>query len=124
MGSQNERRIRRSNNTTRALSYQLEAARRAAGLEGMVIADDEGTMLAASGDLRSCDEVAARLAIVGRKVPEFHGVMFSDDASYSVSMKRFLIEDNELYMCAIGGHLAPRHSQMARSINGAHRILS
>ncbi len=119
-----ERRNRRSNNTTRALGFQLEACRRAAKLEGMVIADETGVPLATSGDLRSCDEVAARLAIVGRKVPEFHGVMFSDEASYSVSMKRFHIGDDELYMCAIGGHLALRTSEVNRSIGGAVRILS
>lgn len=124
MRTQNERRYRRSNNKTRALNYQLEACRQAAKLEGMVIADETGTPLAATGDIRSCEEVSARLAIVGRKVPEFHGVMFSDDASYSVSMQRFHIGDEELYMCAIGGHLAPRTSQMSRSINGAQRILA
>ncbi len=124
MQTTKERRTCRSENTTRALSFQLEACRREASLEGMVITDDSGMPLAISGDVGSCDEVAARLALVGRKVPEFHGVMFSDVSSYSVSMRRFEVGGSELYMCAIGGYLAPRNNQMNRSILGAQRILS
>ncbi len=90
----------------------------------MVITDDSGLPLAASGDVGSCDEVAARLALVGRKVPEFHGVMFSDSASFSVSMRRFQVGNSELFMCAIGGNVAPRNSQISRSILGAQRILA
>lgn len=118
-----DRRRHRSENTYTALRHQLESCRRTAGLDGMVLTDESGLPLAASGDEGSCDEVAARLALVGRKVPAFVGVLLSDRGSLAVSMQRFNVGESELYMCAIGGHPDPRAAQIERSINGASRIL-
>ena len=118
-----ERRQNRSDNTYSALRYQLEACRRRAGLEGMVLTDESGLALATSGAVGSCDEVAARLALVGRKVAAFSGVLFSDRGSWEVSMRRFEIGESELYMCAVGGSPDPRVAEIERSIDGASRIL-
>ena len=118
-----DRRRNRSENTYTALRNQLEACCKTAGLKGMVLTDESGLALAASGDVESCDEAAARLALIGRKVPAFVGVLLSDTGTLSVSMQRFNVGESELYMCAIGGHPDPRAAQIERSINGATRIL-
>lgn len=103
---------------------QLDACRHRARLEGMVLTDDSGLPLASSGSTDSCDEVAARLALVGRKVPAFVGVLFSDRESWAVSMRRFKVGPHELFMCAIGGDADPRAVEIERSIGGASRILA
>jgi hypothetical protein len=119
-----ERRRNRSDNAYTALRYQLDACRRRAGLEGMVLTDETGLALALAGEVGSCDEVAARLSLVGRKVPAFAGVLFSDEGSWEVTMRRFSIGESELYMCAIGGSANPRAVEVERSIGGATRILA
>jgi hypothetical protein len=118
-----ERRKRRSDHLNRALEYQLEACREDAGLEAMLLTDDEGLAVAASGEAGACDELAARLALIGRKVPEFVGILFSAEGSREVSMQRFAIDGAELYMCAVGGGPDPRARQIRRSIGGCARIL-
>jgi hypothetical protein len=117
-----ERRNKRSANTTRALCYQLEACRQEGNLTGMVLADDDGCCIAASGDGLACDEVAAQMPLVGRKVAEFEGILFSLHQRYDVKMRRFDFHGAELYMCAIG-ESKQRDSQIAHSIGGVSRIL-
>lgn len=90
----------------------------------MVLADDCGLALAASGDAEGCDEVAARLAVIGRKVGEFAGVLFSGEGAWQVSMRRFAVAGSELYMCAIGAGVGPRDTPIEASIGGCARILA
>jgi hypothetical protein len=120
--SQSERRHNRSANTTRALCYQLTASLNRAELEGFVLTDDGGVCLAAAGDSHACDEIAAHLPLMGRKVGEFEGVLYGPGAQWDVQMRRFEVEGTQLYLCAIG-ESAGRESQMAHSVNGVSRIL-
>lgn len=120
--SQNERRHNRSANTTRALCYQLTASLKRAELEGFVLTDDGGVCLAAAGDSHACDEIAAHLPLMGRKVGEFEGVLYGPGAQWDVQMRRFEVEGTQLYLCAIGEG-SGRDSQMAHSVNGVSRIL-
>jgi hypothetical protein len=120
--SQTERRHNRSANTTRALCYQLDASLKRAELTGFVLTDDGGVCLAAAGDAHACDEIAAHLPLVGRKVGEFEGVLYGPAAQWDVQMRRFEVEGTDLYLCAIGGSDA-RNDQMRHSINGVARIL-
>src|SRR5262245_50820945 len=73
-GMSSERRRRRSKDPLQALHLQLDACRRAAALDGMVLSDEDGLLLAATGDRDACDEVAARLPLIGRRSPAFEGV--------------------------------------------------
>lgn len=118
-----DRRKRRSNNTTRALGYQLDTCRRASMLEGIVVSDENGLCLAKSGNTDACDEVAARLPMMGRKVRDFAGVMYSAERGYKVRMRRFHVGQGELYVCAIGGRSDQRDRQVMHSISGVSRIL-
>src|SRR5438105_2035085 len=64
--SKKERRLRRTSEVSRALLYQLEACRASAGLEAVVVSDDAGLCLASAGEPATCEEVAARMPILGR----------------------------------------------------------
>ncbi|MCP4448593.1 MAG: hypothetical protein GY811_25135 [Myxococcales bacterium] len=120
--SQSERRHNRSANTTRALCFQLSASLKRADLEGMVLADEEGVCLATAGDDHACDEIAAHLSLMGRKVGKFEGVLYGPDAQWDIHMKRFDVEGTNLYICAIGNGEV-RNDQLQQSINGVARIL-
>jgi len=118
-----ERRQRRSDNTTLALHYQLDACRRAARLDGLILSDDDGFCLATSGNPQACHEVAAQLPFIGRKVRDFEGVMLGTDGGWRIRMHRFRVPGGELYLCAIGRGGAERERELARSRGGVRRIL-
>jgi hypothetical protein len=122
MSRKKERRNLRSANTTRALCYQLEACRQEADLAGMVLADEDGCCLAASGDGSACNEVAAQMPLLGRKVAEFEGVLYSLEEQYDIKMRRFDFFGADLYMCAIG-ESRQRDNQLDHGIGGVARIL-
>ena len=117
-----ERRFKRSVNTTRALCLQLKASVNKGQLDGMVLADDEGVCLAAAGDTDACQEIAAQLPLVGRKVPQFAGVLFGDASAWDIAIRRIELLGSELYLCAIGDSLS-RQDQLERSVGGVSRIL-
>jgi len=120
--SQPERRHNRSANTTRALFHQLTASLRRADLEGMVLADEEGMCLATAGNNHACDEIAAHLPLMGRKVKQFEGVLFGPAVQWDIQMERFEVDGSSLYLCAIGEGDA-RNDQLQHSMNGVTRIL-
>ncbi len=118
-----ERRRRRSDNTTLALHYQLDSGRKAARLDGLVLSDEDGFCLASSGDPEACQEVAARLPFIGRKVPEFEGVLLGTESGWRIRMKRMAVAGAELYLCAIGSQTAAGAIEMTRMSGGVRRIL-
>ena len=118
-----ERRRRRSENTTLALHYQLDSGRKAARLDGLVLSDEDGFCLASSGDPEACQEVAARLPFIGRKVPDFEGVLLGTEIGWRIRMKRMAVGGAELYLCAIGNHAEVGDKEMARMGGGVRRIL-
>ena len=120
--SPTERRHNRSANTTRALCFQLNAALNRAELEGFVLTDEGGVCLAAAGNSYACDEIAAHLPLVGRKVGEFEGVLFGPGAQWDVQMRRFEVEGTQLFLCAIG-ESERRQAQLNHSVKGVSRIL-
>jgi hypothetical protein len=118
-----ERRRRRSENTTLALHYQLDSTRKSARLEGLVLSDADGFCLASSGDPEACQEVAARLPFIGRKVSEFEGVLLGCESGWRIRMKRMAVAGAELYLCAIGNQTAADANDMSRTSGGVRRIL-
>lgn len=118
-----DKRQLRSDNTTLALHYQLEHSRAAARLEGMVLSDQDGFCLASSGDPEACQEVAARLPIIGRKVAEFEGILFSAETGWQIRMETIHVAGTDLYLCAIGNQ-PEAERVMSRSEFGVRRILS
>lgn len=119
-----ERRRRRAQTVTLALTYQLDDCCKDGGIEAMVIADDDGLPLAAAGDTYACDEVAARMVLVGPKIKSFDGTLFGGGARWDVQMAKVAIDGSELLVCAVGGSPDQRRRQIARGAAGAMRILA
>lgn len=120
----NERRRNRSENSSEALQFQLEACCRDSDVTAMVVADDEGLPLASTGDPYACDEIAARTAVAGRRVSEFSGTLLGHAEAWEVQMKRISVSGTDLLVCAVGGSAAMRQRQLERSAAGVARILA
>jgi hypothetical protein len=119
------RRTRRSDDPTLALTYQLAACCVDGGIEAMVVADGDGVPLASAGDDFACDYVAARMVRVGPRIRDFHGTLLGAGGPWDVQMRKLdLGGAGEVVVCAIGGTAAARQRQIQRSLDGAARILA
>ena len=85
----------------------------------MVVADGDGLPLASSGDTLACDEVAARMVIVGQKIERFAGTLLGAGICYEVQMLKLMIDDSEFLVCAVGGSAKDRDRQISRGASGA-----
>ena len=119
-----ERRRRRTEMVTQALTWQLEACCQDGKIQAMVVADGDGLPLASSGDTYACDEVAARMVLVGPRIKEFNGTLLGAGHRWDVQMTKVDVDGSELLVCAVGGSAAERKRQIARGAAGAVRILA
>jgi hypothetical protein len=119
-----ERRRRRAQTTTLALRYQLDDCCRDGGIEAMVVADGDGLPLAAAGDAYACDEVAGRMVLIGPRIRSFDGTLFGGGGRWDVQMTKVEVEGSEVLVCAVGGSAEQRTRQIARTAEGALRILT
>ncbi len=119
-----ERRRRRANTVTQALAYQLATCCEDGRIEAMVVADGDGLPLASSGDTYACDEVAARMVLVGPRIKEFSGTLLGAGSAWQVQMMKVDFEGSELLVCAVGGTAESRKRQITRGASGALRILA
>ncbi len=119
-----ERRRRRANTVTQALRFQMLSCCEDGKIEAMVVADGDGLPLASSGDTFACDEVAARMVLVGSRIREFSGTLLGDGHRWDVQMVKVEVDGSELLVCAVGGSAAERGRQIARGASGALRILA
>jgi len=118
-----DRRRRRATDVALALRYQLDACRGPSAMEGLVVADEDGLCLAASGPLETCHEVAAVLPFLGRR-KHFQGTVLSAKGGLRVLVRAFDFGGQELYACAIGGDERRRAADLDRSVAGVTRILA
>lgn len=118
-----ERRRRRSDLITQALTYQLLACCEEGKMHAMVVADEDGLPLAASGDAQTCDEIAASMAHVGARTDAFSGTLMRGDEHWAVEMTKVVVDGSPLMVCAVGGSDSQRRRQIARGIRGTQRIL-
>ncbi|HEY5934427.1 MAG TPA: hypothetical protein VIU61_07330 [Kofleriaceae bacterium] len=109
---------------TQALKYQLAACCEDGRIEAMVVADGDGLPLASSGDTYACDEVAARMVLVGARIKEFNGTLLGVGHRWDVQMVKVDVEGSELLVCAVGGTADARRRQITRGAEGAVRILA
>ncbi len=119
-----ERRRRRANTATQALRFQLLSCCEDGKIEAMVVADGDGLPLASSGDTFACDEVAARMVLVGSRIREFNGTLLGDGHRWDVQMTKVEVDGSELLVCVVGGSAEQRKRQMERGASGALRILA
>jgi hypothetical protein len=118
-----ERRRRRADLITQALTYQLLSCCEDGNMQAMVIADEDGLPLAATGDRRACDELAARMVHVGARTPAFRGTLLGNGQRWDVDMTQIVVDGSPLVVCAVGGSAEQRRRQVARGARGALRIL-
>ena len=119
-----ERRRRRADTVTLALTYQLGDCCKDGKIQAMVVADSDGLPLAAAGDVYACDEVAARMVLVGPKIRTFDGTLLGQGARWHVQMTKVAIDGSELLVCAVGVIVEARKKLIARGAAGALRILA
>ena len=119
-----ERRRRRAQTITLALTYQLDDCCRDGKIQAMVVADGDGLPLAAAGDTYACDEVAARMVLVGPRIKAFDGTLLGGGSRWDVQMTKVEVDGSELLVCAVGGTPDQRKKQMTRGAAGAMRILA
>ena len=93
-------------------------------MEAMVVADGDGLPLASSGDTFACDEVAARMVLVGSRIKEFSGTLLGAGNAWQVQMMKVDFEGTELLVCAVGGTAEARARELTRGASGALRILA
>ena len=118
------RRVRRSDDVLTAMTYQLDACRQEANLEVMVVSDESGLCVASAGKTETCEELAARLPIIGRNAPDFGGILLSGAGGLKMVVRSFFVGDQPLYLCAVGKPHAKLERTVDRSIQGVSRILA
>ena len=118
-----ERRRRRSELITQALTYQMLACCEDGRMHAMVVADEDGLPLAASGDRQECDEIAASMAHVAARTDQFTGTLYRGGRHWEVQMTKVSVDGSPLVVCAVGGSAEQRWRQLNRGAQGARRIL-
>jgi hypothetical protein len=106
-----------------AIRLQLDHSRAHADCSAMVLVDEDGLCLSAVGE-GPLDEIAVYSAMVGNKVENFEGTLYSHDASFSVRIRRFTAAGARLILCAVGGGGEPRANSLHSSVGGVSRILA
>ncbi len=120
-----ERRRSRSEDTTTALTHQLDACRVAAEADAMLVSDEYGMCVASVGAPDTCYEIAARLPLLGRKTDGFQGVLLGGAlGGWRVAMRKLVVAGSELYVAMIGGAEDRTPPQIERSAIGVARILT
>lgn len=115
-----ERRIRRSGECSVALGYQLDASSARAGLDFMVLASEDGFLVASSGaDRDQSEEVAARLASLGL-CAESHGEIWRAERTVTARVIEVL---GERLILGAGSSSSVEAEEMERAMRGVARIL-
>lgn len=116
-----ERRLRRSEQPTVALRYQLEFTLQKGRLEAVVLASEEGLPVAAAGDPGICAELAAVAPWLSRSVFSMPQLPLLRGAELACRPMR--VHGQNLYLVTAGGSVA-RDALLASSVSGLERILS
>jgi hypothetical protein len=114
-----ERRRRRSQDPYRALCLQLEHVRAAGELDAMVVAIDNGLLVAGAGERSVCEALGAVAPLVGS--PSFNGRVPGALVGQHIDVRAISLEGETVYVAAVGRATNDEH--IARSIMGVRRIL-
>ncbi len=117
-----ERRRRRSSHAAQAVRYQLEAVRDRGDFPALVLADDQGLVVAAAGDPELCEELAAHAPLIARATisrsrmtPRLRGA--------EVEVRPLHLPEGLLHLACVGGPAA-RDALLDHSARGVQRILA
>jgi len=115
----NERRIRRSQDPYRALCLQLEQSRARGELDALIVAIDNGLLVAGAGERSVCEALGAIAPLLS--APSFRGRLPAALEGQSVAIRAVFLEGETIYVASVGRHSADASLQQA--ISGVRRIL-
>src|SRR5580698_8937819 len=123
MTSPTERRRTRSSDPLVALHYQLAFSRREGGLDLVVVADDSGVVVAASGGWAACEELAAYAPLLARVDPdEPKPTGRLAEIGIHSDVQAIDVDGQTVLLCARGARA--KTGAMRRVADGVARILS
>ena len=114
-----ERRRRRSQDPYRALCFQLEHVRSEAELDAMVVATDNGLLVAGAGERSVCEALGAVAPLLGR--PSFDGRIPGALIGQAIDVRSVLLGPDTVYVASLGR--LPGDPWIDRTIGGLRRIL-
>lgn len=117
-----ERRAERSNNPCTALELALSRAADRGALDVVLIADDLGMLVAHSRTDLDLDMVAAVAPIVGRG--KACASIRRNGELREITVRPMEVQDETLYIAALGGKHGPRMREVASSVAATRRILA
>lgn len=122
MKSHADRRHTRSSDPLVALHYQLACSRREGGLDAVVVADDSGVVVAASGGWAVCEELAAYAPLLVRADPEGPTAGRLAEIRLHADVQAIDVNGQTVLLCAHGPRA--KAGGMSKVAHGVARILS
>ena len=114
-----ERRVHRSQDPYLALCFQLEHSRTHGALDAMVVATDNGLLVAGAGDESLCEALGAVAPLM--EGSRFEGAIPRALHGQSIDIRAVCLDGEMLFVASAGQW--PADVWLQRSINGARRIL-
>lgn len=114
-----DRRIRRSHDPYSALCLQLESSRVKGELDAVVVAIDNGLLVAGAGERSICEALGAVAPLMGS--PSFDGRLPSALEGQSVQVHRISFEGEPVYVATVGR--GGGDAWLRQSVGGVRRIL-
>jgi len=115
----NERRIRRSQDPYRALCLQLERSRSDGQLDAVVVAIDNGLLIAGAGERSVCEALGAVAPLMSS--PSFSGKLPGALEGQSVDVREVSLDGETVYVASVGR--GEGDAWLKQSISGVRRIL-
>ena len=114
-----DRRRSRSHDPYRALCLQLERVREDGELDAMVVAIDNGLLVAGAGERSVCEALGAIAPLVGS--PSFNGRVPGALVGQRLDVRSISLEGETVYVASAGR--STNDEWLRRSIGGVRRIL-
>jgi len=115
----NDRRRRRSQDPYRALCLQLEHARSAGELDAMVLATDNGLLVAGAGERSVCEALGAIAPLLAS--PSFNGPVPGSLVGQRIGVRPLILDGETVYVASVGR--SDGDACIESSIRGVYRIL-
>ncbi len=118
-----ERRTSRSDSIHGALLLQLKASARRAGFSSLVLADDQGLVIACAGNQTIGEYMAALSPGLTMNFKTWHGKVLTNRGRVRLSIAPIKFEESHIYIAATEGSSKEIHKELFASGLGAVRIL-
>ena len=115
----NERRTRRSQDPYRALCLQLEHSRSQGQFDAVVVAIDNGLLVAGAGERSVCEALGAVAPLMSS--PSFSGRLPGALEGQSVDVREVSLDGETVYVASVGR--GGGDAWLQQSIRGVRRIL-